>query len=83
MSLILSCPQYDAMKINWTCHHTGNWRFVWWLVLNASAMQFSIKFITNARIKAILKRKHILYCKYKIPSTTYMFRVLFQLKAFT
>lgn len=40
--------------------------------------------MTNARtIKAILRRKDILYCELKITSAADLFTVLFQLKAFT
>lgn len=46
-------------------------------------MQLNIKFITIATIKAILKRKDILYGKVKIPSATCIFKMLLQFRAFS
>lgn len=84
--IFVDCPQYNVTKMKWTRHHVGKWRFAWQLVLNTCATHF--KFITIARIKAILKmkqnKKKIVYTlKSKLPSTTYVFMLLFQHKAFT
>lgn len=60
------------MKMGWTWHHTG-------MVVCLATKCYcytNIQFITNARaIKAILKRKDILYCKLKITPAAHLFTV--------